>query len=459
MSVVLAISFPWGRYHANPWSRANNEGVPEWPPSPWRLLRALYSAWKIHAPQLPAENVESVLGKLCCEPTFHLPPHTEAHSRHYMPGYAHLDGVKTDTDKILDPFVVLAPGSTVFVDWPTEVTDAQREVLEILAGGVRYLGRAESLVEMAVVDSIPPSLAQSRPGAATGAATLTPSSQAAMSSLTASPTEIRKKRRLLPEHTQSVLYATPPVVRPTARLQQTPSKPVTAVRFAIGGTVRPSRYEALSVGEVMHRAGVRLSAKHLGPQSLALTGRSGVGERLTTGHQHAHYLSVPEIDLQGRRIESVVVWAPGGLQPDEVDVLAQLRRLSSHHLKGPTRLETLLVDSGDINSVAPELCGPSDTWLSVTPYAPVRRHKNGGLEEQLLADIQREARHRGLPGISGIERVDGSWLQFRRYRPGRESLDRGRPAWGLRLRFESAVRGPISLGQLSHFGLGLFRPE
>ena len=35
----ILFSFPGGRYHATPWGSHVNEGLVEWPPSPWRLLR------------------------------------------------------------------------------------------------------------------------------------------------------------------------------------------------------------------------------------------------------------------------------------------------------------------------------------------------------------------------------------------------------------------------------------
>ena len=38
---TLKLRFPGGRYHATPWGHHVNEGLIEWPPGPWRLLRAL----------------------------------------------------------------------------------------------------------------------------------------------------------------------------------------------------------------------------------------------------------------------------------------------------------------------------------------------------------------------------------------------------------------------------------
>jgi CRISPR-associated protein Csb2 len=38
---TLLLRFPSRRYHGTPWGHHVNEGQIEWPPSPWRLLRAL----------------------------------------------------------------------------------------------------------------------------------------------------------------------------------------------------------------------------------------------------------------------------------------------------------------------------------------------------------------------------------------------------------------------------------
>ncbi len=36
MPISIAIQFSAGRFHATPWGHHVNEGLPEWPPSPWR---------------------------------------------------------------------------------------------------------------------------------------------------------------------------------------------------------------------------------------------------------------------------------------------------------------------------------------------------------------------------------------------------------------------------------------
>jgi len=47
--LIIELAFLNGRFHATPWGRHVNEGAPEWPPSPYRLVRALYDTWKRNA--------------------------------------------------------------------------------------------------------------------------------------------------------------------------------------------------------------------------------------------------------------------------------------------------------------------------------------------------------------------------------------------------------------------------
>ena len=46
MSVLLRLQFTTGRFHATRWAEnPPTDPYGEWPPSPWRLLRALAAAW------------------------------------------------------------------------------------------------------------------------------------------------------------------------------------------------------------------------------------------------------------------------------------------------------------------------------------------------------------------------------------------------------------------------------
>lgn len=142
--LALQLTFPGGRYHATPWDHQVNEGVVEWPPCPWRLLRALVATWYGKAREEVGEEtvrrlVEALAGEL---PAYHLPRAAPAHTRHFMPPY---QGNKT---KVFDAFLHLAPGQAVWALWPGLTLDpVLEEALDLLLGRLGYLGRAESWVE------------------------------------------------------------------------------------------------------------------------------------------------------------------------------------------------------------------------------------------------------------------------------------------------------------------------
>src|SRR5271169_5032352 len=83
--IVVSFDFIAGKYHAMPWARHVNEGAVEWPPSPWRILRALIAIWKRTLPDLPQAEVENIFKALAQPPQFFLPPATTGHKRHFMP--------------------------------------------------------------------------------------------------------------------------------------------------------------------------------------------------------------------------------------------------------------------------------------------------------------------------------------------------------------------------------------
>lgn len=80
MKIVLRQEFPLGRVHATPW-RVNPFDDPrgEWPPSPWRLVRAVTARWYQWAREAEGEadlaQVEKLQSALCKSIyAFHLPP-------------------------------------------------------------------------------------------------------------------------------------------------------------------------------------------------------------------------------------------------------------------------------------------------------------------------------------------------------------------------------------------------
>jgi CRISPR-associated protein Csb2 len=135
-----------------------------------------------------------------------------------------------------------------------------------------------------------------------------------------------------------------------------------------------------------------------------------------------------------------------------------------YQVKGLPSVRLLLQAAGPVGQVAPELCGPARRWRSLTPYLPVRHRKRESLSGYLAADVATELRYRNLPpAVVTQADPDGGlpdrWGRgYRRYRMN-EHLGKARPGLGLQLEFIEEVAGPVLLGQLSHFGYGIFVPE
>lgn len=141
--IALELTFTAGRFHATPWGRHVNEAAVEWPPSPWRLVRALVATWKRKADNLTDENcMQRILTLLAEPPEFYLPPATFGHTRHYMPWFKKGPGDKT---LVFDSFVAVGKADPVQVVWShVELTESDRKVLEHLLEFIGTLGRAES---------------------------------------------------------------------------------------------------------------------------------------------------------------------------------------------------------------------------------------------------------------------------------------------------------------------------
>lgn len=145
----IELHFLTGRCHATPWDRHVNEGAVEWPPSPWRLLRALLATWYLKTnTDLDEETVVSLLESLAQEaPTYCLPHATGAHTRHYMPVGQLKTGLERTT-KVFDTFVHTAEDMPVIVTWPRLTLPAEDErALRLWLDRMAYLGRAESWIE------------------------------------------------------------------------------------------------------------------------------------------------------------------------------------------------------------------------------------------------------------------------------------------------------------------------
>jgi CRISPR-associated protein Csb2 len=477
VGTVLAIRFPLGRYHANPWDRAVNEGASEWPPSPWRILRALVATWYTRWPDLPSADIDAVLGALAVPPSYQVPATGTGHTRHYLPDLDHLKAASGHSDLTLDPFLTVGPDAELLVRWDAALTAGQREILAKLAELMPYLGRAESVCQARLLDAdAEPAVDDTwwRPEAEGTSATrlLVPVLPFDRSVLEATTAGIRKQRRTLPPGTRWVTYRTgsPAPGRKTAGSPAREVKRPTAIRFAVVGRAPVQLTHGVLVADEAHRiAGKRLERAEVpNERRQEIMGTRGAA----SDHRHAHWIPVGQSDESPPSVRNLIIWTPGGLATEEVGALLNLGTISGkrggengYEVRGLPEAWLLFQSAGQVEDVAPELCAdpPARVWRSVTPYLPVRhQHRNRETAEEFLAaDIAAELRYRHMPvpvSVSIAKPTGGQVNQFRRYRMG-EKLRQSRMGVGLLLEFASPVRGPLLLGQLSHFGFGIFTPE
>ncbi|MFI5398995.1 MAG: type I-U CRISPR-associated protein Csb2 [Candidatus Binatia bacterium] len=503
--VTLRITLPHGRYHATPWGHHVNEGLVEWPPSPWRLLRALVSTGytKLGWTEMPPEAVDLVTTLATTLPLYRLPPATAAHSRHWMP-------TKAKKTKVIDAFVRTEIGAAIGVQWSCTLPPAAHDLLRALVERLGYLGRAESWVSASVVpdDALPGGI-EARPSerAIDGfesirlIAPMPPDEYAAWREeylRGAAAQTPRKKARgkinepLLPPDVARALeadtstlqaagWSAPPGARhvlywrPEGALDyRTHSRRIRALRRPRPDTallalssdtsraeVLPLFGRALPQAELLHRALV----SKLGdpPQDCPeLSGKDADGQKLL-GHQHVHF--VP-LDLDGkRRLDHVLLWAPMGFGAVAESTIRSLRRTWTKG--GDKPLFVTLVGIGRREEFAvlggkplAEI-GEARIWVSSTPFVPPRhmKAKRHTLEDQIQAELE----SRGLPRAAHIEvsSQDVAWKAgFHRFVLTRRHSERRPPLtafFHLRIEFDSAARGPLMLGYASHFGLGQFR--
>ena len=150
----IELLFPTGRYHATPWDQHVNEGGVEWPPSPWRLLRALVATWHLKASHEIEAAELTALTELLAEtlPSYGLPKAIGAHTRHYMP-VGKLEKGLEKTTKVFDTFIHLEKHCSLRITWPTlQLSANQHQALGLLLSRLNYFGRAESWVEASLVE-------------------------------------------------------------------------------------------------------------------------------------------------------------------------------------------------------------------------------------------------------------------------------------------------------------------
>ncbi|QUV79765.1 type I-G CRISPR-associated protein Csb2 [Chloracidobacterium thermophilum] len=498
--VILRQEFPLGRFHATPW-RVNPFDDPygEWPPSPWRLVRAVTARWyqwvreEGKTPDL--EQLKRLQGALCKSTyRFYLPLEARKGNplRQYQPtefGWHPAEKRKPGKREygrslVQDNYWCVPPEASVwwFIegnDWNDEL----KSVLEKCLERITYFGRAETLTRIRPVEQsgeIKANCQLTEQRTAGTVPVLVPCAEATREDIERTTDDPLAAKQTIPPGARW-LYAKRPNPPASREHRRVPERRLEChlMQFAIGWNVAPER-----------RAIVRLTARFRGAvirellllktkdassswtktsrdvrESVAdMIGKNADGEPLN-GHCHTEFLVWCE-DGQPTRL---LVWRGSrAFDAEEQEaILLAAKRDVSWAAAGPDSDEwkVRLVPLDQAVPPPPGFDGqPSKVWESVTPYVPPRHYLRSGkvrAGESIAEQICREVRKREIAQDVQVDLLGTpQWVAV--HVPPRKATERtfigDRRGQMVRLRFDKLVVGPIRLGHSSSFGLGLFRP-
>ena len=499
MQLVLRQTFPLGRFHATPW-RVNpfDDSHGEWPPSPWRLVRAVVARWYQWDREITEKpdfrQLDELIAALCVSSYgFHLPVHTRAGKplRQYFPqefGWNPKGKKKAavrsySTSLAQDNYWCVAPDEVVW--WFLESdkwTEPLANMLDHCLERITYFGRAESFTQLRRSSESAPKpncvLADRR--APSTIPVVVPRTDAKRDDIERVSGDIKPT---IPPGAR-MMYALRPTRPPTHEIPLAPAirRDRNLFQFAIGRNVAPelraivrltARFHGRVIQELVWiktgnpKATWKRAGTNVREAIAEMTGKDANGKPLTGPHRHTEFLAWCEDGTPTR----LLVWRDGRSFDDDEQtaVLLAASREFSWAAAGQDA-DTWKVKLVPLDRAVPPPPGfdggRSQVWESLTPYVPPRHHLRNGKprqRESLVAQIRRELSLRGFVDTNGIkieQLSDPSWVAVHIPRGGatKRTFIGDRRGYRLRLTFREPIEGPLRLGHSSSFGLGLFRP-
>ncbi|MBI4700559.1 MAG: type I-U CRISPR-associated protein Cas5/Cas6 [Deltaproteobacteria bacterium] len=507
MQLILQQVFPLGRFHATPWRVSPfDDAFGEWPPSPWRLVRAVVARWYQWTREATGPRGEQELNDLVralCDSAyrFHLPVHSRRGSplRQYLPvefGWNPPDKKKPaersyGTSLAQDNYWCVSRDDDGAVWWFVDGnrwTDRLVETLDRCIERMTYFGRAESFTQMRR-DSGPAPTPNCELIEQSGVAPPSSSVPVLVPLRAANRSDVERVTddpdvagRTVPPGARVMFAVRPqgapardgPTVMPTrtdCRL----------VQLAVGWNVAPepravvrltARFRSAVLRELLriktghHDATWSTAASSVREAMADMLGKDANRKPLA-GHRHAEFLAWWEHGAPTR----LLVWRE--VRPFDRDERTAILRAASRELSwaaaGP-EADAWKVRLVPLDSAVPPPPGfdgqPAPCWESVTPYVPPRHHLRGGrsrASETVPSQIRRELTLRGVAGAAHVEIEevgDAAWVAVHvpRGEAGKRAFLGDRRGYWVHLGFREPISGPLRLGHSSSFGLGLFRP-
>lgn len=488
-----------------------SRSTPEWPPHPDRLYSALVAA----AEPEDCNDAEAVALRWLAEQGAPRLAVSEARRREapavHMPTNPHEDEVwqkpkigkprtlqKSFDLKTLLPVhrkkaalpipAVIPDDPTVYFIWPeADPNESLRLTLEAICERVIYLGRSRSLVRVSVVDE-PPS--PTHVPDAIGQVQLRVPGPNRLCYLIdkykrdggkPEPSPPHRYRRIEPDRQPKGLRSVFDrmfIFRPRTGDPPLPAEATLKVTKALRqGLLRCVHEEVCQCGG--WGTSVRRCADALDCYRKIPTLISGYdiddNGCTPTKSPHLAFVALPFVHRHIRHadgsIKGLAVLVPRNPKEDDLQLLAAgLMRLLSAGLEipgiEPWHLEEVPADNSRLQTLdVRQWTNPSRVWTTVTPmvFGHIPKEKKGGEPAVILDSLRmigidaNAAAEIAVSRYSPLHGVPPSW----QFKPRADGTTGEPAAWMLchvTLWFDRQVRGPLVLGRMRHFGLGLMRP-
>ena len=473
--IHIKVEFHTNQYQACAWGNHHSEGVIDWPPAPWRILRSLVAgSYHVRLADKYQPTLKALLHKLAAVlPSYTLPQTTYIQHRSPRP-QVDSKSAQVRPGKVLYAAGLLMSGSqneaddqnVLYIHLPVALSESEELVLSLCLSGLTYLGRKESVATLSLVDEAPIPNTETDP---TGSRIVTIADpelnvEALWNALNLSAHENYGVNR-------SAVF--PGIRQATYRIDrlQPRSQPDTwtkqqLVTLAVSASPKVPLSLALKLTNRLHQA---LVSRCPAP---VFTGQE-LGEP-SQNHDHTIFQCVP--NRTDRYIEQIQLYSHAGYSPEALAAIA-----SCSYLPGIARGYDVKLSMVDLGRKEESFA----VWKSTTPFflsrfPAVRRGKPRMLSEVYQKDspehqvlqylrylpwlnltgessYQDDAKGLALY-LNGCKAVVTTCEPFKRFwdwesecRQGRKV---GRVGYDVRLKFTTPVVGPIALGYAAHYGLG-----
>jgi len=497
--ITVSVKFIAGRYGATPWGVHANEGLVEWPPSPWRIARALIAvgfhkmAWD--EDRIPSKAL-SLIEKMATDtPQYLLPAITESHLRQYVPVK---NGNKPHkASKLLDTFLVIDRDDQLLIHYPNlELNEKETKLLGELLELMPYLGRSENWVEAKLYEEkvntedgtwCVECNTKTEGKLVRRIAPMQPQKYAMWKKDIIE--QIKKdgiKKKNVPESIADCLMMTTEDHR-TGKWNRPPGSVWKNYRIPMKHKKRKQTYRkqennqndcillaldadsknglptmenAIRCTEMLHKS-FASKMDEMNMECPTLIGIDHEGNTLR-GHRHTHFIPL-DLDQDGR-IDHILMQALDGFRNEDIEVVGKVRRIWSRKTSmsvtctGAASLEIAKSVLTTKNGKQLAILDSGTIWTSKTPMI-LPRYKTGRHSPE--TQIKEELESRGLPKPKEVilwEHKETTEKGFDKYVCARKGKGRRPPIEpiGVTIVFHEPLQGPLCLGYGSHFGNGIF---